>query len=159
MNDPWAALEEPSTRTPRSLETREKTSRRTTYRPPSILPDPAPQDGFVFRWVRHSTRGVDDKGNFNIRLRDGWEPVRMEDHPEVAGEWVGAPQTGMVEHGGLILCKKPQEMVDTRAAYYYDKSVAGLNSAEEHYMRDNDEIIKKFKENRRATVFADKRSR
>ena len=158
--DPWADLEkEEPARTPRSLETREKTERRTSYKPPSLLPDPDPQDGYTFRWVRHSSRGVEDKTNFNMRLRGGWEPVRAEDYPEILGEWAGAPKTGLVEHGGLILCKMPQEMADQRNAYYYERSIAGLNSAEEHYMRYNDQIVKKFKDARARATFSDRGGR
>ena len=38
--DPWADLEkEEPARTPRSLETREKTERRTSYKPPKVSAD------------------------------------------------------------------------------------------------------------------------
>jgi hypothetical protein len=49
--------------------------------------------------------------------------------------------------------------VDQRNSTYLNRAKVELTSAEEHYMRDNDEIIKKFKESRRATAFTDKRSR
>jgi hypothetical protein len=158
-NDPWAGLVSQTTRTPRSLETREKSTRRREWKEPTLLPDPDPQDGFVFKWIRQSMRGDADKVNVDKRFREGWEPVMVEDHPEIVGEWVNAPKTGIVEHGGLILCKMPQEMVDQRNATYLQRSIAGLTSAEEHYMRDNDQIVKKFKENRARTVFKDQRSR
>jgi hypothetical protein len=159
MNDPWAALEEPSTRTPRSLETREKTARRDGWKEPTLLPDPTPRDGLVFKWVRASARGNDDKVNVDKRFREGWDPVRAEDHPEILQEWRMAQKTGIIEFGGLMLCSMPQEYVDQRNSTYLNRARVELNSAEEHYMRDNDEIIKKFKESRRATAFTDKRSR
>jgi hypothetical protein len=159
MNDPWAALEEPSTRTPRSLETREKTSRRDGWKEPTLLPDPTPRDGLVFKWIRASARGNDDKVNVDKRFREGWDPVRAEDHPEILQEWRMAQKTGIIEFGGLILCTMPQEFVDQRNSTYLNRAKVELTSAEEHYMRDNDEIIKKFKESRRATAFTDKRPR
>lgn len=158
-NDPWAALVTPETRTPRSLETREKSERRRQWKEPTLLPDPEPQDGFTFKWIRNTMRGTADKTNVDKRLREGWEPVRIEDHPEIAGEWLNAPRTGLVEHGGLILCKMPQEMADERNGTYLQRSIAGLTSAEEHYMRDNDEIVKKFRDKRARTTFQDTRNR
>lgn len=159
MNDPWAALEEPSTRTPRSLETREKTARRDGWKEPTLLPDPTPRDGLVFKWVRSSARGNDDKVNVDKRFREGWEPVRAEEHPEILQEWRMEQKTGIIEFGGLILCSMPEEYVATRNNTYLERARVELNSAEEHYMRDNDEIIKKFKESRRATAFSDRKSR
>lgn len=159
MNDPWAALEEPSTRTPRSLETREKTARRDGWKEPTLLPDPTPRDGLVFKWVRSSARGNDDKVNVDKRFREGWEPVRAEEHPEILQEWRMEQKTGIIEFGGLILCSMPEEYVATRNNTYLERARVELNSAEEHYMRDNDEIIKKFKESRRATAFSDRRTR
>jgi hypothetical protein len=159
MNDPWAALEGPSTRTPRSLETREKTSRDDDWKEPTMLPDPEPRDGIVFKWVRAAARGNDDKVNVDKRFREGWEPVRAEDHPEILHEWRMQQKTGIIEFGGLILCCMTQRKVDQRNETYLNRARVELNSAEEHYMRDNDEIIKKFKESRRATAFTDKRPR
>ena len=159
MNDPWAALEEPSTRTPRSLETREKTARRDGWKEPTLLPDPTPRDGLVFKWVRSSARGNDDKVNVDKRFREGWEPVRAEEHPEILQEWRMEQKTGIIEFGGLILCSMPEEYVATRNNTYLERARVELNSAEEHYMRENDEIIKKFKESRRATAFSDRRTR
>jgi hypothetical protein len=159
MHDPWAALEEPTVRTPRSLETREKTSRDDDWKEPTMLPDPAPRDGMVFKWVRSAARGNDDKVNVDKRFREGWEPVRAEDHPEILREWRMTQKTGLIEFGGLILCAMPQRKVDQRNETYLSRARVELNSAEEHYMRDNDEIIKKFKESRRATVFSDRKAR
>ncbi len=159
MNDPWAALEGPSTRTPRSLETREQSTRINGWKEPTLLPDPTPRDGLVFKWIRASARGNDDKVNVDKRFREGWDPVRAENHPEIIKEWRMTQTTGIIEFGGLILCSMPQEYVDQRNATYLNRAMVELTSAEEHYMRDNDEIIKKFKESRRATAFSDRRSR
>ena len=53
-----AELEEK--RTPRSLETRENNERSKPWTPPNLLPDPAPQAAYVYRWVRTSAAGQSD---------------------------------------------------------------------------------------------------
>lgn len=151
---PWDTLEEPSTRTPRSLETRERSSRLTAWAPPQLLPDPEPQDGFVFKWVRANYgRGVDDKANFQKRLREGWEKVRAEDHPELMMSLNVDQPSGIVETGGLILCKMPEEFAAQRNAHYQRIASGQLDAAENAPMRDNDERMKKFHEKRKQTVF------
>lgn len=152
-NDPWEALAEPATRTPRSLETRSNSERRKSWVPPTMLPDPEPQAGWVFKWVRAGSRGTDDKTNYQKRLREGWEPVDAAEHPEMMVMLNIGQHAGLVEVGGLILCKMPQEMVDQRTRYYRDRTVAELNSAEDTYMRDSDERMKKVLEKRRQVVF------
>lgn len=151
--DPWDDLEGPSTRTPRSLETRDRTERKRTWAPSSTLPDPEPQDGYVFKWVRISTRGIDDKGNYQKRLREGWETVRAEDHPELMTEVGVTQKTGLVEVGGLVLCKMPQEMVEQRTRYYQNRTEEVLESAEESYLRDDHEHMRKVRERSRKAVF------
>lgn len=152
--DPWDALAAPATREPRTLNTRGSSERKRSWVEPSLLPEPEPSDGWVFKWVRVSSRGVDDKLNVDKRFREGWEQVRAEDHPEILAAWhMPANKTGVIESGGLILCKMPQEMVDQRNAEYRRRTQANVNSAEEHYMRDEHELMKKFADNRRKVVF------
>ena len=67
----------------RDNETREVEDRVTDYRPPSNLPDPTPQDGYEFRWVRTAMLGEKDNRNVSMRYREGWEPCLAEDHPEL----------------------------------------------------------------------------
>lgn len=158
-NDPWGVLEKPSDRTPRALETREKSSRRMTWKQPSLLPDPVPADGWRFKWVRASMRGTDDVVNIDKRRREGWEPVRAEDHPEILQEWNMEARTGIIEAGGLVLYKMPVEMVQQREEFYRNQSIEAVSSAEEDYMRDNDEIVKKFKDKAVRQTFGDRPGR
>ena len=154
LNDPWDSLEGPSTRTPRSLETRDTSQRKKSWQPPQLLPDPTPQDGYVFKWVRSVfDRNRDDKANYNKRLREGWEPVQVQDHPELMME-IGVTQTsGIVETGGLILCKMPAEFAEQRRRYYQDRTEQITEAAEESYLRDDNEVMKKHVEKRRRVVF------
>ena len=52
-----------SARTPRAAESREKTVRAKPWRPPSLLDAPEPPAGYVYRWIRESMVGQDDKAN------------------------------------------------------------------------------------------------
>jgi len=58
-------------REPRELETRSETSRETAWQPPTLLPDPIPQPGWAFRWVRTSMVGQSDATNVSMRFREG----------------------------------------------------------------------------------------
>ena len=154
MTDPWdAVVAEPTARAPRTLETREQSSRRRSWVEPTMLPDPLPQDGYVFKWVRTATRNTEDKTNLQKRLREGWEPVDAAEHPELMVGLIVGQTSGKVEVGGLILCKMPEEMAEQRKVYYQRRTAAEMDSAENSYLRDSDERMKKFMERQRKTVF------
>ena len=133
--------EERAPREPRNLETRENDTRDTPWEPASILPDPDPQDGWVFRWIRTSMVGTLDNTNVSKRFREGWEPVRAEDHPELQimsdhkSEWA---QKGGIEVGGLLLCKAAEEIVDKSREYYADHAESQMQAVDNAYMREND---------------------
>lgn len=151
--NPWDALAEPSTRTPRSLETREQTERKRSWREPTILPEPAPRDGIVFKWVRAASRGTDDKVTYQKRMYEGWEPVDAANHPEIVAEMGSGQTSGHIERGGLILCQMTEEMVRQRREHYAGVAKQQETAAEEHYMRDSHELVKKFQQNTRKVVF------
>ena len=62
-----------------SSQTREKTARRQPWRPPSRLDAPEPPAGFSYRWIRAEIMGQEDKKNVASRMREGYEPVRLEE--------------------------------------------------------------------------------
>lgn len=150
--NPWDALVEPTTRTPRSLDTREASERKRSWTAPSILPDILPRDGWVHKWVRTDLRAVPDKPTYSKRLREGWEPIDLADYPELQA-YADHKVSGHVEVGGLIACRMPAEMVAQRNDYYRGISRQQETSAEEHYMRDSNELIKKIASNTRRVVF------
>ena len=71
------------TRIPRDLTTRDVTQRPQTWMPPQNLPEPNPRPGWVHRWIRTSLMGQNDPTNASAKMREGWEPVRAEDYPEL----------------------------------------------------------------------------
>jgi hypothetical protein len=59
-------------KTPRAAQSREKTTRRKPWAPPSSLDAPPAPDGFKYRWIRAETLGQADNKNLNARLREGF---------------------------------------------------------------------------------------
>lgn len=142
-------------RTPRMLESRDQETRPTSWKPPSVLPDPAPQDGWVFRWIRIATLGISDNPNVSMRFREGWEPVKAEDHPELAlsadatAEWT---KRGGIEVGGLLLCKMPAEVAKQRQDYYEKMANQQMESVDNTFMRENDPRMPLLKPERKTMV-------
>jgi hypothetical protein len=128
-------------RTPRNIETRENEIRDVSWEPASVLPDPEPQDGWVFRWIRTSMIGSPDNTNVSKKFREGWEPVKAEDHPELQimsdhkSEW---GERGGIELGGLLLCKQAEESVEKRREYYARHAASQMQAVDNSYMRESD---------------------
>ena len=135
-------------RTPRDLVTREK-SARYVYVPPSNLPEPTPEPGFVFHWVATAIMGQSDPTNVSKKLREGWVPVKAADHPELM--LVGNATTGNVEIGGLMLCKMPAERAKARDEYYNQQAQNQMDSVDNHFMRNNDPRMPLFSDRKSST--------
>jgi hypothetical protein len=106
----------------RTLDTRESSERKVTWKRANALPDPDPQEGVEFRWIRTSTLGQNDNTNVSSKFREGWEPVKLEDHPELKVlPDVDSKFKGNVEVGGLLLCRNSKENMDARREYHQQK--------------------------------------
>ena len=131
----------------RELETRDKEERPKQWMPPELLPTPNPEPGYGFRWIRVSTRGEDDPMNISSKLREGWEPVKASEHPEIQLMNVGKPRyPDCIEVGGLMLCKTPTEFAAQRDAYYHKQAEGQMQSIDNNFMRENDPRMPLFKE-------------
>ena len=147
---------EKSTRLARELDTREKTMERPKHwMPPQLLPDPTPEAGYAYRWVRIASLGKDDATNISGKLREGWEPVKASDHPEIRlfGSDSNAKFPDCVEVGGLLLCKTPVEFTEQRNSYYRNQAEAQMQSVDNTYMRENDPRMPMFKERKSTVTF------
>jgi hypothetical protein len=145
---------EKTNRMTRELDTREKLERPKQWMPPQLLPDPNPEEGYAFRWIRISSLGKDDATNISGKLREGWEPVKASDHPEVRlfGSSNGKfPDS--IEVGGLLLCKTPVEFTEQRNEYYRKQAEAQMSSVDNTYMRENDPRMPMFKERKSTVTF------
>jgi hypothetical protein len=136
----------------RDSETRETKTRTRSWQRPEVLPSPTPQDGYEFHWVRVATQGQVDATNVSSKLREGWEPVRAEDHPEITMVTVENERfADNVVIGGLMLCKAPSELVQERTDYYNNQTKSQMNSVDNNLMRENDPRMPIFNE-RKTTV-------
>ena len=145
---------EKSNRMTRELDTREKMERPKQWMPPQLLPDPTPEAGYAYRWIRIASLGKDDATNISGKLREGWEPVRASDHPEIRLFGSSNPKfPDCVEVGGLLLCKTPVEFTEQRNDYYRNQAEAQMNSVDNTYMRENDPRMPMFKERKSTVTF------
>jgi hypothetical protein len=126
-------------RDPRTLDTRENTERKVTWKRPSALPDPTPQDGVEYRWIRTASLGQSDMTNVSSKFREGWEPVKLEDHPELKiMSDVDSRFKGNVEVGGLLLCKNSKENMDARRDYQSDQAKSQMQAVDNSFMKESD---------------------
>jgi hypothetical protein len=126
-------------RTPRTTETRESGERKRTWQQPSALPTPEPKDGLSFRWIRTSTLGEADNRNVSMRFREGYTPVKAEDHPELmVMSDVDSRFKGNIEVGGLLLCSIPTEIVEDRNDQMAQKAKQQMDSVDRNYLRESD---------------------
>lgn len=127
-------------RTKRDAESRETENRPTdSWKPASVLPVPEAQDGWVFRWVRTSTLGQSDNTNVSQKFREGWIPVKSEDHPELqVMSDINSRFDGNIEVGGLLLCKAPADQMEQRNAYYQQVAEGQMESVDNSFLREND---------------------
>ena len=142
-------------RTDRELESRERASRSSSfaYKPANLLPDPNLQDGYTFRWVRTAIMGQSDARNVSTQMREGYTPVRQEDHPELMMS-IDSKDSGNVEIGGLMLCKAPVEKAEARQAHYEALSQQQIQSVDNNFMRENDPRMPLFSEKRSEVTFS-----
>ena len=127
-------------RTPRDVQERDSDVRPSdSWKPASVIPDPEPQDGWVFRWVRTSILGQTDATHTSRMFREGWEPVRAEDHPELMLESdMGSKFKGNIEVGGLLLCKAPEGKMRARSKHFQKVADNQMESVDNNYLREND---------------------
>jgi hypothetical protein len=138
----------------RELENRESGLRKLAWAPPQVLPSPKEQPGWVFRWIRTSLMGTADPTNTSSKFREGWEPCKAEDHPELMLQ--ADPNSrfkGNVEIGGLLLCKAPEEMMKQRDNFYLKQAAAQMDAVDNNFMRQNDARMPLFNEKRTTTSF------
>lgn len=142
------------TRTPRELTTRDSAVRKKSWSRPELLPTPNAEPGWEFHWVRISTMGVADAMNVSSKLREGWEPVKANDHPEVFMPMAEDSRfKDNIVVGGLMLCKTPAEMVQERNAHYTGQAEAQIKAVDNNFMRENDPRMPLFSDKRTKVTF------
>lgn len=141
-------------RVSRDLEQREVAKRPAKWVPPQLLPVLRPEEGYSMFWVRTSIQGAADPMNISSKFREGWEPVKASDHPEVRqmmGDNARIPDS--IEYGGLLACKTPSEFVAQRSEYYRKIATTQMESVDNSFMRDNNPLMPLFKERSSSVSF------
>jgi hypothetical protein len=135
------------TRQNRELDTRDTTQRVKQWAPAALLPEVKKDAGWSYRWIRTSMVGQADPTNVHKRMREGWEPVKLSDHPELQ-MFVesNARIPDSIEVGGLILCKTPEELVSQRNAYYNKQTESQTQAVDNSFMKENDARMPLFAE-------------
>ena len=141
-------------RSSREVDSRTVMQRPTAWRPPETLPAPDHRPGWTHRWVRLSTLGTADPGNISSKLREGYEPCKAEEYPELMMHATTEGRfKGNVEVGGLLLCRIPSEFLQQRAAYYADQNKAQMESVDNNFLRDSDPRMPLFSEKKTKVTF------
>ena len=138
----------------REVETRATTERPKQWAPAELLPEPDKQAGFAYRWIRVSTLNSADPRNLSAKMREGWEPVRLEEQPKF--QLLADPNSRYkdnIEIGGLLLCKAPEELVEQRNAYYIKQSDNQTNAVDNNLMRQSDPRMPLINERKSTTTF------
>ena len=138
----------------RELETRATYERPTAWAQPDLLPEPDKQAGFDYRWIRVATLNQADPRNLSAKMREGWEPVRIEEQPQF--QLLVDPSSRYkdnIEIGGLLLCKTPSEFVEQRNKHYADQADNQMVAVDNTLMRQSDPRMPIFNERKSTTSF------
>ena len=142
------------TRLARELDTRQTTMRPTAWRAPETLPTPDDRPGWAHRWVRTSTMGTADPGNISSKLREGYEPCKAEDYPEMMMHASTEGRfKGSIEVGGLLLCRIPSEFMEQRSKHYEDQNRAQVESVDNNFLRESNPKMPLFSEKKSKVTF------
>ena len=138
----------------RELDSRTRVERPKAWAPPELLPEPDKQPGFAYRWIRVSMLNQADPRNLSAKIREGWEPVALEEQPKF--QMLIDPNSRFkdnIEIGGLLLCKAPEEFVAQRAEYYAKQTQSQTEAVDNNLMRQSDARMPIFKEGKSTTSF------
>ena len=142
------------TRLARELESRTLTERPKSWQPASALPEPDKQPGCAYRWIRVSNLNVADPSNVSAKMREGWEPVKVEEQPKF--HMMVDPNSRFknnIEVGGLLLCKIPEEFMVQRSEHFAKMNRDQIESVDNNFMRENNPKMPLFSERKSSSSF------
>jgi hypothetical protein len=138
----------------RELETRAVQERPKQWMQPELLPEPDKQPGYNYRWIRVSTMNTADPRNLSAKLREGWEPVPVEEQPKF--RLLADPNSRFkenIEVGGLLLCKTPTEFVQQRNEHFAKVTQSQTDAVDNSFMRQSDARMPLFQERKSSSSF------
>jgi len=138
----------------RELEIRSEAERPKSWQPASALPEPDKQPGYDYRWIRVASMGQQDAKNVSAKLREGWEPVRIEEQPKFKFLTDANSQfKDNIEIAGLLLCKIPSEFMVQRKEHFTKVTRDNIQAVDSNFMRESDARMPLFNEKRSTTSF------
>jgi len=138
----------------RESENRIQSERPKQWAQPDLLPEPIKETGYSYRWIRVSTLHQSDPRNLSAKLREGWEPVGIEEQPQF--QLLVDPNSRYkdnIEIGGLLLCKTPDEFVEQRNKHYAAQADAQMTAVDNTLMRQSDPRMPLFNEGKTTVSF------
>jgi hypothetical protein len=128
--------------------------RKYQWKPADALPMPQAPAGWSYRYIRKSIGAEQDVNNFSRAMREGWQTVPLSDHPEMKiSVNPSAANSGLIEVGALILCKRPVEYSDSRKKYFDQMNSQQMTAVNSNLMRENDPRMPLFKEHESKVSF------
>jgi hypothetical protein len=121
---------------------------------PELLPEPDKNPDYAYRWIRVSTMNTADPRNLSAKLREGWEPVPVEEQPKF--RLLVDPNSRFrenIEIGGLLLCKTPKDFVRQRNEFFAKQTQAQTDAVDNNLMRQSDPRMPIFNERKSSTSF------
>lgn len=141
-------------RKPRELEERLMAERPKQWQQPDTLPEPDKHPDYAYRWIRVSNLNAADPRNLSAKLREGWEPVALEEQPKF--KLLADPNSRYkdnVEIGGLLLCKTPKEFVEQRNAHFAKVTRDQSEAVDNNLMRQSDARMPLYMEKKSSSSF------
>ncbi len=138
----------------RELENRAVQERPKQWTQPELLPEPDKQAGFAYRWIRVATLNVMDARNYSAKVREGWEPCKLDEQPKF--QLLVDPNSRFkdnIEIGGLLLCKTPKELVEQRNTHFAKLTLSQTEAVDNSLMRQSDPRMPLFRENKSSSSF------
>jgi hypothetical protein len=138
----------------REVESRTMQERPKQWMPAELLPEPDKEPGYAYRWIRVATLNTNDPRNLSGKMREGWEPVAIEEQPKM--KLLADPNSRFkdnIEIGGLLLCKTPVEFVKQRNDHVQNKTEAQTLAVDNSFMRQSDARMPLFNERKSTTSF------
>lgn len=147
-------MAETQNRMSRELENRATTRRPQMWSAPETLPMPEDRPGWKHRYIRISMMGQADPSNISSKFREGYEPCKADEYPEMMVHATTEGRfKGNIEIGGLLLCRIPAEFMEQRAAYFDNQNRAQMESVDNTFMRDSHPSMPLFKERQSKVTF------
>ena len=81
--------------------------------------------------------GQNDPANMSKRVREGWEPVRAEDHPDFEAPSIeDGKHAGVIGVGGVVLARFPIETREQRNQHFRDATRDQMTAIDNDLMRE-----------------------